>query len=144
MASDFSELGNNSIVLTLQPQTTLTEEQLTQAEQARILSETKKLICNACRVQNARDVNQLLTTVSSPQQNTDYEKIFDGSSFVEDKEKISKNLDSLIGANVLQDKDDIVKIISRDIKEQHRLRRTRKVELEKLKNTHQRLRSKIL
>jgi len=80
--------------------------------------------------------------MSSPQQNTDYEKIFDGSSFVKDKERISKNLDTLIDANVLQDKDDIVKIISRDIKEQHRLRRTRKVELEKLKNTHHRLGTK--
>ena len=139
---DFSELANNSIVLTLQPQTALTEEQLALAEQARLLSETKKLICNACRVQNARDVNQLLSTASSPQQNSDYEKIFDGSSFVDDKEKIAKNLEVLIEAKILAEQDDVVKLISRDIKEQHRLRRTRKIEVEKLKNTHKRLGTK--
>lgn len=136
---DCMEVLNNTIVLKLQPQTTLTDEQLNAAELARLLNETKKLICHACQVQNARNIDQLLAQESSLEQREMYTKYSDGSDFEDDKKKIGSNLETLCNANIIATQDDIIKLISKDIKEQHRLRARRKQELEKLQNTKRRL-----
>ena len=130
---------NNTIALTLQPATTLSEEQLNAAEQARLLSETKKIICAACRVQNARDIAQLIATTATAEQCHAYAKQTDGGDFAADKATIATNLKLLCAAKVLSCDDDIIKIISKDIKDQHRLRARRRMELEKLQTTQSRL-----
>jgi len=137
--SDCTDLQNQSIVLKLQPHTALSEDQLNAAELARLLNETKKLICHACQAQNSRTIHHLLSTPASPGENEIYAKNSEGGKFEEDKKIIQNNLDTLIAGDILDCHDDIIKMISKDIKEQHRLRARRKQELEKLQNTQKRL-----
>ena len=128
----------STVTLTLKPHAAFNEEQSKSAELNRLLTETKKLICNSCKVQNVKSLRDLISSTATPEQCDFYAKISQGD-IDQDKATISENLKELVQNDILESENEIIKMISKDIKELHKIRATRKKELEKLQNTQSRL-----
>ena len=137
-----TDAGDHSLILTLSPQTSLSVEQVKKAELDRLLHETKRLVCQCCRVQTSRNIQGLLDQASSDDQCEAYMKMFETDLDV-DRAKIRENLTTLKEENIVRCDDEITKLIANDIRHQHRLRKERKHELAKLEETLKRLETKV-
>jgi hypothetical protein len=142
-ANQTTDAGDHSLIMTLNPQTSLSQDQVKRAELNRLLHETKRLVCQCCRVQSSRNIQGLLSLVSTDDQCEAYRTMFDTDLDV-DRIKIRDNLKTLKEESIVRCDDEITKLIANDIRHQHRLRKERKLELAKLEQTFDRLETKVL
>ena len=141
-ASGDTDAGDHSIILTLNPQTSLSQDQVKRAELNRLLHETKRLVCQCCRVQSSRNIQGLLDLTTTDEQSATYHTMFQTDLEV-DRLKIRDNLKTLKEESIVRCDDEITKLIANDIRHQHRLRKERKLELAKLEQTLGRLETKV-
>ena len=141
-ASGDTDAGDHSIILTLNPQTSLSQDQVKRAELNRLLHKTKRLVCQCCRVQSSRNIQGLLDLTTTDEQSATYHTMIQTDLEV-DRLKVRNNLKTLKEESIDRFDDEITKLIANDIRHQHRLRKERKLELAKLEQTLSRLETKV-
>jgi len=132
----------HSLILTLHPQPNLSSDQIKRAELNRVLHETKRLVCLCCRVHTGNNLSDLVQQECTPEHEEKYKQMF-SKNLMQDKQKIKENIKLLKEENMIRCDEDIIKHIASDIRDQHRLRTERKLELSKLKDTYDRLNTKF-
>jgi DNA-binding transcriptional ArsR family regulator len=142
MLSDGRDAKEHNLILTLNPPNNVSQDQIKRAELNRLLHETKRLVCMSCKIVNARSIADLVGHAIDDIQLQNYKTLFQ-MNLIEDRKKLKENLTTLKEENIIRSDDEIIKLIAADIRDQHRLRKERKAELSKLKDTHVRLNSKV-
>jgi len=126
------------IHLTLTVNINQSDEDAIAADMRKLLSDTKRLLCTAIEYQSSRNLRECFNEVVPFETMKKYSADTQ-SNLMNDRELIKANVKTLIANGTLESEDDLVKLICEEIRENNRLRKARKLEIEQLRLTRERL-----